>query len=51
MRISSTKDLTLSGLFITMGLLLPIVFHGVGIGAVFLAMFWPVAASGFIFPI
>lgn len=51
MRISSTNDLTLSALFIAMGLLLPILFHGLGIGAVFLPMFWPVAASVFFLPI
>jgi hypothetical protein len=47
----ATRRLTLSALFIALGVLLPIFFHGVGLGAVFVPMFWPVAASAFFLPV
>jgi len=42
-----TKHMTLSGLFISLGILIPILFHAMGLGSVFLPMFIPIAASGF----
>lgn len=46
-----TNNLTLSAMFIALGVLLPIVFHGVGLGSIFLPMFWPVAIAAFFLPI
>lgn len=44
----STKQLVLSGLFIAMGLVLPMVFHTVGAGGtMFLPMHIPVLIAGF----
>ena len=45
------KNLTLSALFIALGVLIPVLFHGLGLGSVFLPMFWPVAACAFFIPI
>jgi hypothetical protein len=45
------KNLTLSALFIALGVLIPILFHGFGLGSVFLPMFWPVAACPFFVPV
>ena len=42
-----SRHIVLSALFITLGLVLPMLFHGLGLGRFFLPMFWPVAASGF----
>ncbi|MBN2415645.1 ECF transporter S component [bacterium] len=42
-----SRTVTFSGLFIALGVLLPLLFHSVGLGPVFLPMFWPVAAAGF----
>ena len=46
-----SKKLVLSGLFIALGILIPAAFHGIGGGAVFLPMFWPVAISCFFLPV
>ena len=46
-----TKHLTLSGLFISLGILIPILFHAMGLGSVFLPMFLPIAACGFFLPL
>lgn len=48
---NSVKHLTLSALFVAIGILIPILFHGLGLGSTFLPMFWPVAASAFFIPI
>ena len=48
---ATTRRLTLSALFTAIAVLLPILFHGIGLGAVFLPMFWPVAASVFFLPL
>lgn len=40
-------QITLSGFFIGLGILIPILFHSAGLGKVFLPMFWSVAACGF----
>src|SRR4030042_6646044 len=45
------QDLALSGLFIALGVLLPIFFHAVGLGKVFLPMFFPIAAGAFYLPL
>ncbi len=42
-----TKNITSSAMFIALGILTPILFHAVGLGKVFLPMFWPVAAGIF----
>ncbi len=46
-----TKYITLSAPFIAMGILFPMLFHGVGLGPMFLPMFWPVVISAFFLPI
>jgi hypothetical protein len=46
-----SRKLTLSGLFISLSVLLPVLFHGIGMGFVFLPMFWPVAAAAFFLPV
>ena len=42
-----SKQLTLSAMFLALGVLFPLLFHAVGLGSVFLPMFSPVAAVGF----
>lgn len=46
-----TTNLTLSALFIAMGILIPVLFHMIGLGGVFLPMFWPIAVCGFFLPL
>lgn len=46
-----SRKLTLSAMFIALGILFPILFHSVGVGNIFLPMFWPVATSAFFLPI
>jgi len=43
----STKKITWSAIFIALGVLLPILFHTLGIGSVFLPMFWPIALCAY----
>ena len=45
-----TKYVTLGALFMALGILFPVVFHAIGLGSVFLPMFWPIAACGFFLP-
>ncbi|MBN1894636.1 ECF transporter S component [bacterium] len=45
-----TQHLALSGLFIAIGILLPMLFHAAGLGKMFLPMFFPVAACAFFLP-
>ena len=40
------REVTWSGVFIALGLAVPVVFHAVGLGATFLPMFLPVLAAG-----
>lgn len=47
MKSQSTTQLVLSGALIAIGLILPIVFHAIGGGAVFLPMHIPVLIGGF----
>jgi len=44
----SVRQIVISGLFITMGLILPVIFHFFGLGSTFLPMHIPVLISGFI---
>ncbi|HPI73327.1 MAG TPA: ECF transporter S component [bacterium] len=44
------RHIALSGLFVALGLMLPALFHAVGLGSLFLPMFWPVALAGFFLP-
>ena len=46
----STSKLTLSAMFVALGILVPIVFHAVGLGSIFLPMFWPLAVAAFFLP-
>jgi hypothetical protein len=46
-----TQYITLSALFMAMGVLIPMVFHATGLGNIFLPMFWPVALSAFFLPV
>ncbi len=46
-----TKHLTLTAVFIALGLLVPMVFHAMGLGSTFLPMFWPVATGAFFLPL
>jgi hypothetical protein len=43
----STRQVTLAGMFIALGVLFPILFHAIGAGSIFLPMFWPVALATF----
>ena len=43
-----TKNLVLAALFVALGLLVPILFHAVGLGSVFLPMFLPIACAAFL---
>lgn len=47
MKSQSTKQLVLSGIFIAIGLVLPMVFHAFGGGSMFLPMHIPVLMAGF----
>jgi hypothetical protein len=47
----TTHKLTLSAVFLALGVLLPMLFHAIGLGSVFLPMFWPVAAAGYFLPL
>jgi len=45
------KNLTTSALIITLGIVIPIAFHAIGMGSVFLPMYWPLATGAFfLFP-
>jgi len=41
------KNLTTSAFIITLGIVIPIAFHAIGMGSVFLPMYWPLAAGAF----
>ena len=43
-----TQNLVLAALFVALGLLVPIIFHAVGLGAIFLPMFLPMALAAFL---
>jgi len=42
------RQITLIALFISLAIIVPMIFHGVGLGAMFLPMFLPVMLAGFI---
>ncbi len=48
MKNNSIRDLILGGLFVALGIVLPIAFHSIGAGPVFLPMHIPVLLAGFI---
>lgn len=41
------KEIAQGGLFIALGIIFPLSFHGVGLGPVFLPMFFPLLVAGF----
>jgi len=45
-QLAAARDLTLGGLFGALALVLPVIFHAVGLGQVFLPMYLPVLALG-----
>ena len=47
---NSVREMVISSLCITMGLILPVIFHSFGLGSTFLPMHIPVLLSGFILP-
>ncbi len=47
MKNKSVRELVLSGLFVAIGLLLPMIFHAFGMGSTFLPMHIPVLIAGF----
>lgn len=48
MQNNSLKEVVFSGLFIAIGVLLPVIFHAFGLGSTFLPMHIPVLMAGFI---
>lgn len=44
----SGRDLILGGLFLAMALIIPVLFHAVGLGSSFLPMFYPIIIAGFL---
>jgi riboflavin transporter FmnP len=48
MRDSNVRELILGGLFVALGIVVPIAFHAIGAGPVFLPMHIPVLLAGFI---
>ena len=42
-----TQQITLSAMFMALAILFPMIFHAVGLGSIFLPMFWPIAAAAF----
>jgi hypothetical protein len=45
------QKMTLSSVFMAFGILFPLVFHTIGLGSIFLPMYWPVAAAGYFLPL
>jgi hypothetical protein len=45
------RHLSLAALFVGLGVLIPMLFHAVGLGSVFLPMFLPLAVAGFYLPL
>lgn len=48
---SKAESLTLSAMFMALGVIVPVLFHAVGLGSMFLPMFWPMAACVFFLPV
>jgi len=42
------RDVVLGGLFLALALVIPILFHTVGLGSAFLPMFFPIITAGFL---
>lgn len=51
MQNKSIREVALSGLFIAIGLILPVIFHAFGVGSAFLPMHIPVLLAGFVISI
>ncbi len=49
-RLHSTGVLLAGGIFMALGVLFPVVFHILGLGPVFLPMFYPILLAGFLLP-
>ncbi|MBN2357359.1 ECF transporter S component [candidate division KSB1 bacterium] len=47
MKNQRTYKITLTAVFLALGLLIPILFHAIGLGSTFLPMFWPLATGAF----
>jgi len=49
----SGRDLLLDGLFLSLALVVPVLFHVIGLGSTFLSMFFPIIIIGFLvaFPV
>lgn len=47
----SGRDLLLSGLLLALALVIPVLFHAVGLGSEFLPMFFPILLAGFLLPL
>ena len=45
---ATTRDITLVGLFIASAIIVPIFFHALGLGPIFLPMFLPILIAGFL---
>ena len=50
MKNQRTYKITLTAVFLALGLLIPILFHAIGLGSTFLPMFWPLATGAFFLP-
>ncbi len=48
MKLTKSKEVIVAGLFVCIGIILPMVFHVVGPGTIFLPMHIPVLLSGFV---
>jgi hypothetical protein len=40
----------MSAMFVALSVLFPIFFHSIGLGSIFMPMFWPIAAAAFFLP-
>ena len=43
----SLRQLILGSLFMALGLVVPMLFHGLGLGPMLMPMFWPLALAGY----
>jgi hypothetical protein len=45
------RDILLGGLLVALAIVIPILFHAVGLGSAFLPMFYPILLAGFLTPV
>jgi hypothetical protein len=45
------RDVLLGGLLVALAIVIPILFHAVGLGSAFLPMFYPILLAGFLTPV